>query len=52
MDRNIAPAVQDQKPNIDGIGIAEGPDVQAFATDLPINERIGSFPRSVRVLLA
>lgn len=47
MDRHIAPAVKDQKSNIDGIGIAEGPDMQAITTDLPINERIGAFPRLV-----
>jgi hypothetical protein len=44
MDGHITPAVKDQKSNVDGIGIAKGPHVQAITTDLPVNERIGTFP--------
>jgi hypothetical protein len=41
------PSIEDQEADIDRVGSAERPHVKTFTADLPIDKRVGSFPRSV-----
>ena len=47
MERDTMSPVQYKKAHIHGIGVAEGPDMEPLTTDLPVDERVGAFPRVV-----